>query len=120
MLFKDAKCAAFFQYLGLAVFSYTVLKMALKIFNNVGTYFLGLGAVNLKKYGSWAVVTGCTDGIGKAYAEALAKRGLNIVLISRTLSKLEDLAKELEEKYSIHTKVIAADFTGILLFMTFV
>lgn len=109
--FKDAKCAAMFEYIGLAVVSYTVLKLAWRILNNFGTYFLGLGKVDLKKYGSWAVVTGCTDGIGKSYTELLAKRGLNVVLISRTLSKLEDQAKELEEKYSIHTKVIAADFT---------
>jgi 17beta-estradiol 17-dehydrogenase / very-long-chain 3-oxoacyl-CoA reductase len=33
------------------------------------------------------------------------------VLISRTLSKLQDQAKYLEEKYSINTKVIAVDFT---------
>ena len=34
-------------------------------------------------YGLWAVVTGSTQGIGKEYAMALAKHGLNIVLISR-------------------------------------
>lgn len=109
--FKDAECAAMFEYIGLAVVSYALLKLAWRFFNNIGTYYLGLGNVNLKKYGSWAIVTGCTDGIGKSYAELLAKRGLNIVLISRTLSKLEDQAKELEEKFSIHTKVITADFT---------
>lgn len=110
-LFKDSKCSLFFEYFGLVVFSYTVFKIACRLINNMGTFFLGFGKVNLKKYGSWAVVTGCTDGIGKAYTEELAKRGMNVVLISRTLSKLEDQAKELEEKYSIHTKVIAADFT---------
>jgi len=110
-LFKDPKCGAFFEYFGLVVFSYALVKMCCRIFNNVGTFFLGLGKINIKKYGSWAVVTGCTDGIGKSYTEALAKRGLNIVLVSRTLSKLEAQAKELEEKFSIHTKVISADFT---------
>lgn len=110
-LFKDPKCAAFFEYIGLVVFSLTVLKYSWRLFNNLGTFFMGIGNVDVKKYGSWAVVTGATDGIGKAYAEALSKKGMNLVLISRTLSKLEDLAKELEEKYSIHTKVIAADFT---------
>lgn len=109
--FKDPKCAIWFEYLGLVVFSYTVLKLAYRVINNMGAFYLGLGKVNLKKHGSWAVVTGCTDGIGKAYTEAFAKKGLNVVLISRTLSKLEIQAKELEEKFSIHTKVIAADFT---------
>ena len=51
------------------------------------------------RYGedSWAVVTGSTDGIGKAAAKHLAKLGFNIVLISRTQAKLEAVAKELEE-----------------------
>ena len=71
-----------------------------------------MGGINLKKYGDWAVVTGCTDGIGKAYAEKLAKRGLNIVLVSRSLDKLNELSEDLVNKYRISTKVIAVDFTG--------
>ncbi|XP_026935645.1 uncharacterized protein [Sagmatias obliquidens] len=39
------------------------------------------------------VVTGATNAISKAYAHELAGRGLNIVLISRDLSKLEHEAK---------------------------
>ena len=52
-----------------------------------------------QKYGEWAIVTGCTQGIGKCYAEELAQRGLNVVLISRTHSKLDTLANELKTKY---------------------
>jgi 17beta-estradiol 17-dehydrogenase / very-long-chain 3-oxoacyl-CoA reductase len=111
-LIKDERCAAFFQYFGLIVFGYTLFKASLRVLNNVGTFFFGTGAVNLKKFGNWAVVTGCTDGIGKAYAELLAKKGLNLVLISRSLDKLNEQAKDLGEKYSIHIKVIAVDFTG--------
>ena len=54
-----------------------------------------------EKYGEWAVVTGCTQGIGKSYAEELAKQGLNIVLISRTRSKLETVANELQQNYGM-------------------
>ena len=68
--------------------------------------------IDFKKYGKWAVVTGATDGIGKAYSQQLAKRGMNVVLVSRTLSKLEDGAAELREKYKIETKVIAVDFSS--------
>jgi 17beta-estradiol 17-dehydrogenase / very-long-chain 3-oxoacyl-CoA reductase len=39
------------------------------------------------------------DGIGKAYCFALAKQGLNVMMISRTESKLEDVKKEIEAKY---------------------
>jgi len=57
------------------------------------------------------VVTGATDGIGKAYCEHLAKEGINILLISRTLEKLQNVAKELEDKFKVKTDVFAADFT---------
>ena len=38
----------------------------------------------------WAVITGATDGIGLAFARALAKKKYNLLLISRSLRKLED------------------------------
>ncbi|KAM4666712.1 LOW QUALITY PROTEIN: very-long-chain 3-oxoacyl-CoA reductase [Amazona ochrocephala] len=60
--------------------------------------------------GAWAVVTGATDGIGKAYAEELARRGLKVVLISRSKEKLDKVASEIREKYKVETKVIVADF----------
>ena len=53
--------------------------------------------VTVERYGpkgSWAVVTGCTDGIGKAFALELASRGFNLVLISRNIDKLNATSKE--------------------------
>lgn len=41
------------------------------------------------------MVTGATDGIGKSYAKHLAQQGLNIILVSRTQSKLETVAAEI-------------------------
>ncbi|VDM83938.1 unnamed protein product [Strongylus vulgaris] len=46
------------------------------------------------------LITGATDGIGKAYAFELAKKGFNIFLVSRTQSKLDEVQKEIREKYS--------------------
>lgn len=60
----------------------------------------GLGTrCTTARYGenSWAVVTGATDGIGKAACMYLANEGFNVVLISRTLSKLESVAKEVRD-----------------------
>ncbi|XP_075392731.1 very-long-chain 3-oxoacyl-CoA reductase-like [Tenrec ecaudatus] len=66
----------------------------------------------IRAQGAWAVVTGATDGIGRAYAHQFAKRGLNIVLISRNMNKLEKEAKEIERLHGTDTRVIQADFTG--------
>ena len=49
----------------------------------------------VKRYGKWAVVTGCTQGIGRSYVDELAKRGMNIVLISRNKERLEKFADHL-------------------------
>ncbi|CAN9501753.1 unnamed protein product [Ophioblennius macclurei] len=68
--------------------------------------------VDLRTFGKWAVVTGATSGIGKAYAEELARRGLDVVLVSRSDQKLQKVAKEIEIKYGRKTRTIQADFTG--------
>ncbi|EEB18667.1 steroid dehydrogenase, putative [Pediculus humanus corporis] len=67
--------------------------------------------VLVKQRGKWAVVTGATDGIGKAYANSLGELGMNVVLISRNMNKLNECAGEIEAKYNVSTKVIAVDFT---------
>lgn len=69
----------------------------------------------LSKYGergSWAVVTGASDGLGKEFAVQLASKGFNIVLVSRTQSKLDALAEELVNKFSeVQTRTVAMDFS---------
>ena len=58
------------------------------------------------------VVTGSTDGIGKAYAKELASRGMNLILISRTLERLEKTKSEIQEiNPNCNVKLITADFT---------
>jgi len=67
----------------------------------------------IERYGenSWAVVTGATDGIGWEFCREVARRGLNVVLISRTKSKLENRCKELTDEFpKIKADYIIADF----------
>jgi len=95
--------------IGLAFIAYHLFNTLLAVYKLVTTFVLGKAPDFKKKYGEWAIVTGATDGIGKAYAEALANvHGLKIVLVSRTQSKLDDVAKSLKTE----TKTVAVDFTG--------
>lgn len=62
--------------------------------------------------GSWAVVTGASDGLGKEFALQLARAKFNIVLVSRTERKLVTLAEEISEQFpNIETKILAMDFS---------
>ncbi|XP_036434260.1 testosterone 17-beta-dehydrogenase 3 isoform X2 [Colossoma macropomum] len=61
--------------------------------------------------GKWAVITGASDGIGKAYAQELARHGLNVVIISRTKEKLDRLARDIEVKTGVKVITIVTDFT---------
>ncbi|XP_012668877.1 testosterone 17-beta-dehydrogenase 3 isoform X2 [Otolemur garnettii] len=65
----------------------------------------------LRSMGQWAVITGAGDGIGKAYSFELAKHGVNVVLISRTLEKLQAIATEIECTTGSSVKIIQVDFT---------
>ena len=50
---------------------------------------------------SWAVITGATDGIGKALAFDLAKKGMNIALLSRNQEKLDSVAEEIRREANV-------------------
>ena len=66
----------------------------------------------LEKYGigSWALITGSTDGIGLAFAKALASNGFNRVLVSRSIEKLTKVENELKG-YPIQVLKIPKDFS---------
>ena len=84
-----------FALLGALVAGTSALSMLMVLYRT-----LLRGGKNLKKaYGEWAVVTGATDGIGKAMAFEMARKGMNIMLIARSQSKLDAVKKEAQEKY---------------------
>ncbi|KAK2704323.1 hypothetical protein QYM36_016650 [Artemia franciscana] len=100
--------------IGLAYVGKVGLQVIAKSVKVVYLYGLAraLGPRDLvSEYGRWAVVTGSTDGIGKEYARQLASLGMCIVLISRNLDKLNQVAAEIEKEFKVETCVIQADFS---------
>ncbi|NXE10018.1 HSDL1 protein, partial [Lophotis ruficrista] len=110
-------CSFYMEALAIVGAWYTVRKCVSLAFDTYSMLRLHVipklaGEVDLvKQYGKWAVVTGSTDGIGKAYAEELAKRGVNIILISRNKEKLEAVSRSISETYKVETDFIVADFS---------
>ena len=64
---------------------------------------------DLKRYGEWALITGASSGIGKAFARAIAAQGVNCVLTARRAELLEDLAQELEAAHGIACRCVVED-----------
>lgn len=57
------------------------------------------------------LITGASNGIGKACARVFARKGYDLVLVARHREKLEAVKAELSE-YNVQIKVIAMDLTG--------
>ena len=66
-----------------------------------------------QKYGPWALIAGASEGLGAAYAEALAKRGLNLILLARRALLLEKLAASLESQYRIQVEFYSVDLADL-------
>lgn len=64
------------------------------------------------KYGPWALVAGASDGVGAAFAEAVARSGINVVLLARRQAVLDQVAAEIESRTSAQTRTLAVDLAA--------
>ncbi len=62
-----------------------------------------------EKYGLYAFIAGGSDGLGFAFSEVAARRGLNLVIMARQEDRLKAAAVRLKEKYKIDVIALAAD-----------
>lgn len=65
-----------------------------------------------EKYGNTALVAGASEGIGAAYAHALAARGLDLVLIARRKEPLQARAQLITEKYGVKVLPVICDLAA--------
>ena len=61
------------------------------------------------KFGPWALIAGASEGIGAAFSEALAQRGLNLILVARRENLLSELALGLRSRHKIEVVEHAFD-----------
>lgn len=63
------------------------------------------------KKGSLALIAGGSEGMGAAFADYLAAKGMHLVLVARDTKKLEKRAKEIETRHSVSVSCIACDLS---------
>lgn len=60
---------------------------------------------------NYALITGASKGIGRAIAEQLAKRNINVLLVARSEDLLREFAEQLNDTYKIDAKYLAVDLS---------
>ena len=64
------------------------------------------------RYGDWCLIAGAAEGLGEAYASALAQLGLNLIMVDLQKGVLESLAKKLKNSHGIQIKVLSLDLAS--------
>jgi short-subunit dehydrogenase len=65
-----------------------------------------------EKYGPWAIVAGASEGLGAAFAEECAMRGLNVMLVARSKDKLLSLQSSLLQRYKTECRILNLDLAA--------
>ena len=64
------------------------------------------------RYGRWALVAGASQGFGESFAVELAKREVNVVLVSRRGPVLKELAERLRSEFNVEARTVELDLAG--------
>src|SRR6266567_4090436 len=66
-------------------------------------------ALDKKRFGPWALVTGASSGIGKEFARQLAASGINVVLVARREDMLKEAGVEGSKRYGVEHRILVLD-----------
>src|ERR1700720_1580308 len=66
-------------------------------------------AIDKKRFGPWALVTGASSGIGKEFAQQIAASGINIVLVARREDLLNEVGVQFSKRYGVEHRVVVLD-----------
>lgn len=64
------------------------------------------------RYGPWALVAGASEGVGAAYARAMAERGLDVVLLARRQGVLDEVAAAIRADTGAEARAVAVDLAA--------
>jgi uncharacterized protein len=68
-------------------------------------------ALDKKKFGPWALVTGASSGIGKEFARQIAASGINVVLVARREKLLDEVGQGLANGFNVQYRNVVADLS---------
>ncbi len=64
------------------------------------------------RYGPWALVAGASEGLGAAFADGVARRGLHVVLLARRRGVLEATAEGLRRRRGVEVRTAVVDLAS--------
>ncbi|KAJ8615628.1 hypothetical protein MRB53_035000 [Persea americana] len=92
----------------------SIFKITTSLLKHIYTFFFR-PPKNLLLYGSWAFITGSTDGIGKGLAFQLAQKGLHLILLGRNPDKLKQVSTEIQARFKqTQIRTVVVDLAGDL------
>ncbi|XP_067142634.1 hydroxysteroid dehydrogenase-like protein 1 [Centruroides vittatus] len=110
-MFEAIEQSCILAYFGIFCTILFVSTLICKFVNVLRIHLFSLCTSDLKEFGPWAVVTGGSSGIGRGYANELAKRGLHVVIVSNELQALKAAAEEITTQYGVECRYIHADLS---------
>ena len=68
--------------------------------------------IDRERHGPWSVIAGGSEGLAVEFADRLAGAGINLVLLARSVAKMESLAADIRTRHGVEVRCEPVDLTG--------